>query len=140
MSYGYGYGYAGWFPPGYGYGGYCGKGFGKGHKGKDRGKEMLRGDPELKVWVGGIPESLKWKELQTHMEQAGKTKWVEVFAGKGKGTAAVVYATAEEAAKAVATLNGSTVGGGVIEVDKWVKLPKPEESAAPDAATAKASS
>merc|ERR1719253_2285920 len=99
MSYMYGYGGRNGY---YGYGAYFGKGYGKGRKGDDRGKLMLRVEPDLKVWVGGLTDALKWKDLQTHMEQAGKTKWVEVFSGKGKGTAAVVYATAEEASNAIA--------------------------------------
>merc|ERR1719258_958539 len=42
--------------------------------------------PEQKVWIGSIAESTTWKELEEHMNQAGKTKWAEVFKNKGKGT------------------------------------------------------
>merc|ERR1712194_541052 len=107
-------------------GGSGGKGGGKG--GKRRGGRM-RGPPEVKVWLGGLSEETKWKELQTHMDQAGKSTWCEVFGGKGAGTGAVVYTTAEEAANAVATLNGSVVDGKNIIVDTWVPRPKEEEAA-----------
>lgn len=105
------------------------KGFGKG-RGMSRGQSMLRVDPELKVWLGNLAEGTKWPELQAHMNQAGKTKWVEVFTGRAKGTGAVVYTTAEEAANAIATLNGSELGGAEIEVDVWVKAPKDPGAAA----------
>merc|ERR1719335_766259 len=97
-------------------------------KGKGKGKMMMKGwgeglsvDPALKVWVGNLPESVTWKELQEHMNQAGKTKWVEVFAWKGKGTGAVVYSSAEEAEGAINSLNGSMLGGAAITLDKWEK-------------------
>ena len=51
----------------------------------------------------------------------GKSKWVEVFRGKGKGTAAVVYATAEEASAAKSSLNGADLCGSSIVVDSWEK-------------------
>jgi len=82
-------------------------------------------DPTLKVWIGGLPEDLKWKELQTHMNQAGKTEWVEVFSGKGKGTGAVVYNNVDDAQNAIATLNGSELQGSTIMVDPWVRAEKP---------------
>ena len=68
-------------------------------------------DPSRKLWIGNIPEQAKWKDLQALVDQAlhdlaactwpvtaialaqagGKSKWVEIFRGKGKGTAAVVW-------------------------------------------------
>eukprot|EP00927_Polykrikos_kofoidii_P076933 TRINITY_DN73949_c0_g1_i1.p1 TRINITY_DN73949_c0_g1~~TRINITY_DN73949_c0_g1_i1.p1 ORF type:complete len:147 (-),score=31.47 TRINITY_DN73949_c0_g1_i1:279-719(-) len=122
-----------------GWGG-CGKGYGGNYfggkgwpwiptwafKGKGKGKgnsdrEKLQVDPSLKVWVGDLPENTSWKELEAHMNQAGKTKWVKVLGGRGKGTAAVVYGTAEEAANAITTLNGSEFKGAAIAVDVWVR-------------------
>merc|ERR1712056_118091 len=78
-------------------------------------------EPEKRVWVGGLAEGTTWKELQEHMNQAGATKWVEVFQNKGKGTGAVAYDTAEEATNAIATLNGSVLKGSPIELDVWQK-------------------
>merc|ERR1711988_2068832 len=103
-------------------------------KGKGKVKMMMKGgwgeslsvDPALKVWIGSLSESVTWKELQEHMNQAGKTRWVEVFTGKGAGTGAVSYATDEEAASAIATLNGSMLGGVSIVCDTWDKSLKEE--------------
>ncbi|CAE7663939.1 unnamed protein product [Symbiodinium pilosum] len=66
-----------------------------GMKGKGKGKgKALKVDDSLKVWLGNVPESIRWKELQEHIDQHMKSKWVEIFHGKGKGTAAVVFAVA----------------------------------------------
>lgn len=112
--------------------GFWGKGKGKG-KGKSDGQMMLRVDPSLKVWIGNLAEGVSWKDLQTHMNQAGKTTWVEVFTGSGKGTGAVVYSAIEEVANAIATLNGTEIGGQELIVDVWTKASKPavEEDGAP---------
>merc|ERR1712039_420801 len=104
-------------------GGGFGKGFGKGKKGK--GKSLKSFDADCKVWIGDLAEGTTWKELQEHMNQgAEKTKWVEVLDGKGKGTGAVAYASAEAATTAIATLSGSTLKGSVIVCDVWEKKPK----------------
>merc|ERR1719389_1476789 len=82
-----------------------GKGKGKGQQGLNKAK------PECKVWIGNLPESVTWKELEEHFKQAGKTKWVEAFKkGEGKGTGGVAYASAEDAQKAISMLNGSILG------------------------------
>eukprot|EP00933_Yihiella_yeosuensis_P015381 TRINITY_DN1342_c1_g1_i2.p1 TRINITY_DN1342_c1_g1~~TRINITY_DN1342_c1_g1_i2.p1 ORF type:complete len:122 (+),score=42.12 TRINITY_DN1342_c1_g1_i2:101-466(+) len=120
-----------------GYGG-GGKGWGWGYpmwgwgKGKGRGKGSgLRADPTLKVWIGNIAESVDWKALQDHLNQAGKTKWVEAFKGdKSKGTGAAVFSSAEEVANCVATLHGSVLGGQALVIDAWVKAPKEDTQAA----------
>jgi len=74
------------------------------------------------VWIGGLPADSTSKdlnkELQEHMKQAGNCKWCEV--GKS-GNGGAAYATAEEATGAIATLNGSSFSGSVIEVDVWTK-------------------
>merc|ERR1712151_182013 len=95
------------------------KGYGKdffGGKGKGKGKKgpsLKDFAPETKVWIGD-------------MNAAGKTKWVEVFTGKGKGTGAVAYSTGEEAINAIATLSGSKLGGATIVCDVWEKQEKTE--------------
>eukprot|EP00448_Togula_jolla_P005775 CAMPEP_0170603486 /NCGR_PEP_ID=MMETSP0224-20130122/18936_1 /TAXON_ID=285029 /ORGANISM="Togula jolla, Strain CCCM 725" /LENGTH=135 /DNA_ID=CAMNT_0010928367 /DNA_START=47 /DNA_END=454 /DNA_ORIENTATION=- len=91
-----------------------GKGKGKG-KGKDR-TPLKKFDASQKVWVGGLTPEVSWKELQDHFNTIAKTKWVEVLP---KGMACVVYPTAEEAATAIATLNGSVVGSASLQVDVW---------------------
>eukprot|EP00746_Dinoflagellata_sp_MGD_P153384 gnl/MRDRNA2_/MRDRNA2_84218_c0_seq3.p1 gnl/MRDRNA2_/MRDRNA2_84218_c0~~gnl/MRDRNA2_/MRDRNA2_84218_c0_seq3.p1 ORF type:complete len:224 (+),score=62.61 gnl/MRDRNA2_/MRDRNA2_84218_c0_seq3:61-672(+) len=100
----------------------------KAGKGKGKGKEGLNAfKPDVKVWVGNLPESVGWKELQEHFNQAGKTKWVESFSKaikEGKGTGGVAYASAEDATKAISMLNGSILGGQMIQVDVWNKKEK----------------
>lgn len=112
LGWGKGYGKGFWGMPPY----MMGKGFGKG-----RSKGFPRVDPSQKVWIGELPEDLDWKALQEHMDQVGKTKWVDVFSGKGKGTAAAAYNSPEEATSAIASLNGSSINGQAIVVDAWTK-------------------
>merc|ERR1711957_48693 len=100
------------------------KGWGKG-KGKNNG--LKRFDAECRVWVGGLAEGTTWKELEEHMDTSGKSKWIEVFSGKGAGTGAAAYATAEEAAAAIAALNGSKLKDSTIQCDSWEKKPEEEK-------------
>merc|ERR1711865_971389 len=99
------------------------KGFGK-SKGKGK-KGLGKSKPECKVWIGNLPEGLGWKELKEHFDQAGKTRWVEAFSkGEGKGSGGVAYGNAEDAQKAISMLNGSVLGGQMIQVDVWTKKEK----------------
>merc|ERR1712025_685180 len=101
-----------------------GKGGGRWGKGKGKGKSPLKKFKDAqKVWVGGIAEGTTWKQLEEHMNQAAKTKWVEIM-GKDKNTACVAYANEEDASKAIAELNGSALGSGALEVDVWTKKEK----------------
>mmetsp|Transcript_152165 Transcript_152165/g.486230 ORF Transcript_152165/g.486230 Transcript_152165/m.486230 type:complete len:118 (+) Transcript_152165:272-625(+) len=90
--------------------------------GKGKGKGKRRTDPEKTAWVGGLPADAasveRNKELMEHMKQAGDCKYVKI--GKsGEGSAG--YSSAEEVQTAIATLNGSTFQGSVIQVDVWTK-------------------
>ena len=71
-------------------------------------------DSSQKVWVGGLNDSVTWKDLQELVDSTGKSKskWVEVL---GKGQACVCYGTAEEAQTAIATLKSSSC----YEFDVW---------------------
>jgi len=102
------------------------KGMGKGMMwgGKGGGKGGPRVDPSKKVWIGGLASGTGWKELQEHMNQAGKTKWCESFDGKGAGTGTAAYDTVEEVAQAISQLNGSVLNGATLQVDAWVKETK----------------
>mmetsp|Transcript_11415 Transcript_11415/g.36319 ORF Transcript_11415/g.36319 Transcript_11415/m.36319 type:complete len:122 (+) Transcript_11415:2-367(+) len=98
----------------------------KGMFGKGKGKGKMSANnfaPEKKVWIGGIPEEVNYKELHEHMKPAG-AKWVEVFQGNGKGTGVACFATQEEATAAIAASNGSVCGSGTLQVDVWEKKPK----------------
>eukprot|EP00929_Paragymnodinium_shiwhaense_P031696 TRINITY_DN176_c1_g2_i1.p1 TRINITY_DN176_c1_g2~~TRINITY_DN176_c1_g2_i1.p1 ORF type:complete len:149 (-),score=46.40 TRINITY_DN176_c1_g2_i1:91-537(-) len=118
--------YSSYSPPSYSSKGSKGWGKSSFSKGKSKGKGKGKGKGKLgaienRVWVGGLPEGVAWQVLQEHMNQAGKTTWIEVFKGKGAGTAGVSYASPEEAANAIAILNGSIVDGATLEVDVWEK-------------------
>merc|ERR1719434_413471 len=93
-------------------------GFGGGWGGKGKGKGKRRTDPEKTVWIGGLPENEasveRNKALVEHMKQAGECIYVRI--GKS-GTGSAKFKTAEEVQNAIATLNGSTFQGSVIEVD-----------------------
>mmetsp|Transcript_81064 Transcript_81064/g.247706 ORF Transcript_81064/g.247706 Transcript_81064/m.247706 type:complete len:134 (-) Transcript_81064:58-459(-) len=103
-------------------GGWNDKGWGKG-KGKGHRSFAI----EKKVWIGGLPEGVTFKELHEHMKPAG-AKWTEVFEGKGKGTGVACFASPDEAAAAIAALNGSVLNGATLQVDVWEA--KPKEAAA----------
>lgn len=96
-----------------------GKGAGMVQKGagKNGGADAKHFDAKVKVWIGGLPPSATWKELQGCLSAAGlQPKWVEVT-GDGIGIAA--FATPAAAAAAIAQLNGSMLGGVMIQADKW---------------------
>lgn len=90
-------------------------------KGKTKGKGKLNAiDASLKVWIGGLPEGITWKELQTHFEQTGQVSWTELMP---RCTGCVAYSTSDEAQTAIEMLNGSDLGGAAIEVDVWTAKP-----------------
>jgi RNA recognition motif-containing protein len=101
---------------------------GAGGKGKGKGKwkpdSIKKADNSCKVWIGNVPSGITHTELQPHMDQSGKTKFVAVNKNKGLGTAAAIYSNATDAANAVAMLNGSVLGGQAIVVDAWEKAEK----------------
>mmetsp|Transcript_23168 Transcript_23168/g.44481 ORF Transcript_23168/g.44481 Transcript_23168/m.44481 type:complete len:133 (-) Transcript_23168:72-470(-) len=96
---------------------------GKGKWGKG-GKKKSSVDPKRTVWIGGLPEGATFQDLKAHGEQAGTAKWAEVYKNKGKGTGAIGYASAEDAAGAVSLLNGSVFQGATLHVDTWVRQKK----------------
>mmetsp|Transcript_72253 Transcript_72253/g.156120 ORF Transcript_72253/g.156120 Transcript_72253/m.156120 type:complete len:108 (+) Transcript_72253:95-418(+) len=103
---------------------------GYGGKGKGKWRWQPPIDPTLKIWIGNLPETATWKELQELGNECGKTKWVDVFKGKGAGTGMIAYTTAEEVTAAMEALKGKEIGGNALEVDVWVKAERPAEEAA----------
>lgn len=95
------------------------KGGGKGSKGGG----LSDFGPEKKVWVGNLPATVSFKDLMEHFKQAGKVKWAESWKNQ---TGGVAFATAEEAASAITTLNGSMLSGSVLQVDVWTQKEKKE--------------
>merc|ERR1719453_200481 len=84
-------------------------------------------DTDRKVWIGGLPKDVTWKDLEKHMETAGgsKPKISEIMS---KGTGVCAFKTAEEAAAAIASANGSELKGNTIEVDVWTTKEKTEKT------------
>lgn len=109
-------------------GGKFGKGCGKDCKGKvGKGKSGSGGlrnfAMECKVWVGNVPTTATSDELKEHISANGMTaKFVHVGA---KGSGGIAFATAEEAAEALITLNGSLLGDNALQVDVWTQYEKP---------------
>merc|ERR1719388_364045 len=93
-------------------------------KGKGGGKKSGRNFPaDKKVWIGNLPESVKYKELFELFKDSG-AKWVEVFGNAGKGTGMAAFKTAEEATAAISKFNGHVLEGSAIQVDVWTKKEK----------------
>jgi len=104
-------------------------GFGKGAQGMGKGKGWgknitMHGEPDQMVYVGNLPFKAEWQELKDHMKQVGTVEFVKVLTkedGRSRGVGCVRYATSEEAAEAIASLNGSTLMDREIVVDAWSK-------------------
>merc|ERR1719379_1333570 len=104
-----------------------GKGGGKGKWGgrsNDIVAQTARKTPEKMVWLGGLPKVGKeWKkankELLEQFKAAGcSAKFVDI---KGNGTGAAIFASAEDATSAIATLAGTEFRGSTLEVDVWTR-------------------
>ncbi|CAE7355876.1 unnamed protein product [Symbiodinium natans] len=86
---------------------------------------QVKGDPQFLVYVANIDWKAQWQDLKDHMKQAGTVQFCSILTedgtdwGRSKGMACVRYATVEEAANAVATLNGSEFKGRPLKVDHW---------------------
>lgn len=97
-------------------------------KGKGKGKGWSLSDfpAEKKVWIGGLSESVTFRELHAHFANITTPKFAVVMKGKGAGTGGVAFTTAEEAQQAIREYNGTQLGGASIEVDAWTrKAPAP---------------
>ncbi len=75
-----------------------------------------------KLFVGGIPFACTNDRLRDHFAQAGTVESASIImdraTGRSKGFGFVEMATDEEAANAVATLNGSDLDGRTINVSE----------------------
>ena len=73
-----------------------------------------------RLFVAGLPYEVKDDELQEYFAKVGNVTSAKVitdrFSGRSKGFGFVEMATAEEAEKAVAELNDSSMGGRQIIV------------------------
>ncbi|KAL7066332.1 RNA recognition domain-containing protein [Cryptosporidium serpentis] len=65
-----------------------------------------------RVYVGNLPWKAKWHDLKDHMRQAGSVVRADVFedeVGRSRGCGVVEYSAPEEAQRAIAELNNSTI-------------------------------
>merc|ERR1712232_70780 len=91
--------------------------------GKGKGKRKGMKDPSKLVWIGEVPKGTEYPELLELGKSAGKAKWAEVL-GKDQTQGVIGFAAAEDAANAVAQLNGASLGGATIVADAWEKKSK----------------
>jgi len=109
----------------------------KGQKGKGKGKKEQAPDSsenkktmerlgnieaELKVWIGGLPKAVSWKELETHIVAVFAKPSITHVMPSGKGVCS--FKTAEEATACIAALNGTELKGKVLEADVWTQKKK----------------
>ncbi len=75
-----------------------------------------------KLFVGGLPYATRDEELKEFFAAAGTVASAQVimdkFSGRSKGFGFVEMSSDEEADKAVATLNGASMGGRTIVVSE----------------------
>jgi len=75
-----------------------------------------------KIYVGGLPYSATEQELNTLFGAHGSVQSARIimdkFTGKSKGFGFVEMASAEEAQKAIAALNGTQMGGRTLTVNE----------------------
>ncbi|MEW5676850.1 RNA-binding protein [Flavobacterium enshiense] len=82
----------------------------------------------MNIFVGSLPFSIDEADLRESFEAYGAVNSVKIitdkFTGRSKGFGFVEMENDEEAQKAIDELNGATVGGRAIVVNK--SEPKPE--------------
>jgi len=87
------------------------------------------GGSETRVYVGNLSWHTSWQSLKDHFRQAGEVVHADVMQhdGRSKGCGIVAFATAQEAANAIATLGETELDGRTIFV-------REDREAAPPAA------
>jgi hypothetical protein len=99
--------------PGKGWGG---KGKGKGMD-KETSRKLSEASTDCKMWIGGLPKTLSWKDLEAHVEKVAGTK--PSVSEAWNGTGVCVFKTAEEATAAILAVNGTFLQGSSVEADVW---------------------
>ncbi|EOD33464.1 RNA binding protein-like protein, partial [Emiliania huxleyi CCMP1516] len=71
-----------------------------------------------RVYVGNLSWHTSWQSLKDHFRQAGEVVHADVMQhdGRSKGCGIVAFATAQEAANAIATLGETELDGRTIFV------------------------
>lgn len=82
----------------------------------------------MNIFVGSLPFNVKEADLKGYFEEYGTVESVKVitdkFSGRSKGFAFVEMPNDEEAQKAIDEMNGGTIDGRTIVVNK--SEPKPQ--------------
>mmetsp|Transcript_17264 Transcript_17264/g.51914 ORF Transcript_17264/g.51914 Transcript_17264/m.51914 type:complete len:247 (-) Transcript_17264:130-870(-) len=86
--------------------------------GRTRSNRFEVRDPDCTVWLGNLPQDSAYQDVQSFMNQVGHCKHVEILR---TGTGFAWFASAQEAAFAIAKLNGSDFKGSSIIVDIYNK-------------------
>jgi RNA recognition motif-containing protein len=76
-------------------------------------------DKSRRVYVGNLNWRVNWQDLKDHMRAAGEVTRADIMTGsdgRSKGCGIVEYSSAEEAQKAVLTLNDTELNGRPIFV------------------------
>merc|ERR1712129_245737 len=81
---------------------------------------------DCKVWIGGLPKGVTWKDLETHVAEIA-TKPSVTLANDKKGTGVCAFKPAEEATAAISAVNGTELKGSTLEADVWTKKEKKED-------------
>jgi len=89
------------------------------------GEKIKAVDNELKVWIGGLKESTTWKQVKEHFANNGCEVDMCDIPKPGKGCA--TFKSADEAASAIAVVNGTDLDGNSIEVDVWSRPERKEK-------------
>jgi len=111
-----------------------GTGKGKGGKASVRDSKFMdklgKIDSSLKVWVGGLSDKTTWGRLSKHFKDADSKPSIAEILPKGK--ACLAFKTEDEAATAIASMNGTELDGKTIEVDVWTQKEKGEKREKPE--------
>merc|ERR1712007_281556 len=86
-------------------------------------EKLSKIDHSLKVYIGGLAETVTWKRLEKHAAELAKKPAV-TFVRPHKGTACLAFKEEEDVGNAIAALNGSELQGKVLEADVWTKPEK----------------
>merc|ERR1712187_954632 len=104
-------------------------------------EKLKKVDASKLVWVGGLSAKTTWKSLEKHFAEVVKPSLSDIKKGKdGTITARVAFKTPEDVETVVSALNGSSLDGETLEVDKWEKgtyAEKPKEKKASNAKSGK---
>lgn len=87
---------------------------GEGHGSSSRAPRDRQSDPSCRIFVGNLSYETSWQDLKDFMRQAGEVVHADVLInamGRSKGCGVVEFASADDAKKAMETLNDKELMG-----------------------------